>query len=191
MNNNLIGILQQIANEYGEDILNNPKRVRGLLADMAAREPKAEKKALEKCFEMGFYIELKNSKKTALQKGVLIDRLQNQEGFAMELCKDSVDIITALIQGTKPSQPSITSPNQAFAPMINPEASVYFHRGNEYFKNRDFDNAIKEYTEAIKLNPKNWSLYRQRNHAYVFMGYTQKAHTDYSMAKKLRYIGNW
>jgi hypothetical protein len=61
MNKNLLDILQQIVNEHGEDILNNPKRVQGLLADMAAREPKAEKKALGKCFEMGFYAELKNS----------------------------------------------------------------------------------------------------------------------------------
>jgi TolA-binding protein len=96
MNNNLFDVLQQIVNEHSEDILNNPKRIRGLLADMAPREPKIEKKALAKCFEMGFYTEFKNSEKTALQKGVLIDRLQNKEGFTPELCEGSVDIIVAL-----------------------------------------------------------------------------------------------
>jgi hypothetical protein len=51
MNNNLLGVLQQMVNEYGDDILDDAKRVRGLLAEMAPREPKTEKKALVKCFE--------------------------------------------------------------------------------------------------------------------------------------------
>jgi hypothetical protein len=96
MNSNLLNVLQQMINEYGEDILNNPKRVRGLLADIAAREPKAEKKALVKCFEMGFYTELKNTDETEPQKGTLVERLRNSEGFALELCEGSIDIIAAL-----------------------------------------------------------------------------------------------
>jgi hypothetical protein len=34
MNANLLTVLRQITNEYGEDILQNPRRVNALLLDM-------------------------------------------------------------------------------------------------------------------------------------------------------------
>jgi hypothetical protein len=102
MNNNLLGILQQMANEHGEEILNNPRRVQGLLADMAAREPKAERKALGKCFEMGFYSELKNANEPEQHKIMLVNRLNYEEGFAPELCEGSVAIISALLYAQHP-----------------------------------------------------------------------------------------
>jgi hypothetical protein len=103
MNDNLFNCLQQIVNEHGDDILNNPKRVHGLLADMAAREPKPEKKALDKCFEMGFYTELKNTDEPEQHKITFAKRLAYEEGFAPELCEGSVAIIAALVDALRPN----------------------------------------------------------------------------------------
>ena len=32
-------------------------------------------------------------------------------------------------------------------------AETHFNRGNEHIRNNDFSSAIREYTEAIRLNP--------------------------------------
>ena len=37
----------------------------------------------------------------------------------------------------------------------NPTAQAAFERGQKYYDNEDYDNAIKEYTEAIRLDPEN------------------------------------
>jgi hypothetical protein len=102
MNPSLFNVLQHIANEHGEDVLNNPKRVQGLVADMAAGEAKAEKKALAKCFELGFYAEFKNSDEPEQTKAALVARLQREEGFARELSEDSVALIAALADALRP-----------------------------------------------------------------------------------------
>jgi LysM repeat protein len=115
MNTNILTVLRQIVNDYGEDILNNPKRVRGLMADMAAGEPKAEKKALGACFEKGFYTELKNAVEPEEQKITLVNRLHYEEGFDLELCEDSVDII-AVLAGVQDPVAEITREKEVKVP---------------------------------------------------------------------------
>jgi hypothetical protein len=124
MNNNLFVALQQMQNEHGEDLFNNPKRVQGLLADMAAHESKAEKKALGKCFEMGFYAELKNSSEPEQHKITLANRLAYEEGFAPELCEGSVAIIAALVEGQRAKE-------EARVPAVNKPKTLCHGCGKE------------------------------------------------------------
>jgi tetratricopeptide (TPR) repeat protein len=67
----------------------------------------------------------------------------------------------------------------------------HIERGFKYFKKGDYSNAVREYTESIKLEPTDWYAYQMRGYAYTCMDDTQKANADYEMAKKLGYIGYW
>jgi hypothetical protein len=107
MNAKLFTVLQRIVSEHGEDILNHPKRVQAMLADMAPHESKAEKKALIKCVEMGFYAELTGTE--APDRNLLERHLHNEEGFSDDLCEGSIAIIAALVDARRPKSEASAS----------------------------------------------------------------------------------
>jgi len=63
------------------------------------------------------------------------------------------------------------------------------NRGNTYRITRDYDKAIGDYTEAIRLDPKCAEAYHNRGLAYSQKGDIAKADGDFAQAKKLRYKG--
>jgi TonB family protein len=60
----------------------------------------------------------------------------------------------------------------------------YAHRGSLYFKNNDFENALKDYTEAIRLKPDYENHYTMRAEIYRKLGKTDLAETDELKAKE-------
>jgi len=58
----------------------------------------------------------------------------------------------------------------------------FFERGNTYFNNQDYESAIINYTEAIKLNPNFAEAHYNRGLAYYNKGSIDLAITDYTMA---------
>jgi len=61
-------------------------------------------------------------------------------------------------------------------------ATDYFERGNRYFLNNDYDKAIAEYTESLRLYPHNPTAYYRRGDSYESIGNKQLAITDYDAA---------
>jgi tetratricopeptide (TPR) repeat protein/serine/threonine protein kinase len=64
-------------------------------------------------------------------------------------------------------------------------ASTYRHRGDAWGAKREYDKAIADYTEAIRLNPKNARAYTERGHVYYKKEDYDKAITDYTEAIRL------
>jgi uncharacterized caspase-like protein len=60
-----------------------------------------------------------------------------------------------------------------------------FDRGYEHFKKKDFDRAIADYGEAIRLNPSFAQAYDGRGSAYRYKGDFDRAIADYSVAIRL------
>lgn len=56
---------------------------------------------------------------------------------------------------------------------------AYFHRGNAYFVKRNYDRAIDNYDDAIRLNPKYLKAYHIRGNAYYLKGFYEKALADF------------
>ncbi len=76
--------------------------------------------------------------------------------------------------------------NKIFISSYNKQISlVYVTRGNTYFKLKEYKQAIDDYTQAIKLDPKNAIYYNARGTTYSQLKDYKQAIDDYSQAIKI------
>ena len=101
MNDNLLNIVTKIVAEQGENVFAEPRRVVAFFADLAHDEPKPQKNAFIKCLEDGFPQLLKNTSEPerALCKQRLAQKLHDDEGFDLELCEDTVELLATVLFG--------------------------------------------------------------------------------------------
>jgi lipoprotein NlpI len=66
-----------------------------------------------------------------------------------------------------------------------PTARGHSNRGNAYYVKGDNDKAIADYSEAIRLNPKDAAVFSHRGSAYLAKGQHDRAIADYSQAIQL------
>jgi tetratricopeptide (TPR) repeat protein len=64
-------------------------------------------------------------------------------------------------------------------------AISYLNRGDAYYFRRDYDRAIADYTEAIRIDPKNSASFNSRANAYSGKGDRDRAIADYDEAIRL------
>ena len=67
----------------------------------------------------------------------------------------------------------------------NNDAEAYNNRGNAYYEKGDYDRAIAEYTEAIRLDPNFAEAYNNRGSVYGVKGDLDRAISDFSQAIRL------
>jgi formylglycine-generating enzyme required for sulfatase activity len=92
-------VLSDIAARYGAAALEDGRRVRALLADLAAAVPKPQKNALIACVEHGFPVALRNTEDRAGCIARLSRELREEEGFSAELCEEAVRTLAAALFG--------------------------------------------------------------------------------------------
>lgn len=69
--------------------------------------------------------------------------------------------------------------------MLNPkDANIYSFRGTAYFRNGEYDRAIADYGEAIRMQP-HADYYAERGDAYSGKGEYERAIADYDQALTL------
>jgi len=86
-----------------------------------------------------------------------------------------------------------TEPNKEFAKKIlrqiedtaKQEAKAAFERGLKNVENMDLDQAIKDFSEAIRLNPNVSNFYNLRGCAYMKKGHNDQAIIDFNEAIRL------
>ena len=61
----------------------------------------------------------------------------------------------------------------------------YNNRGNAYHSKRDYDSAIADYSEAIRINPKYAMPYNNRGNSYHAKGDDDRAMADFNEAIRL------
>jgi Flp pilus assembly protein TadD len=62
---------------------------------------------------------------------------------------------------------------------------LYYSRGWDFYNRQDYDRAISEYNEAIKLEPHNATYYFARGVAYLDTNDYDKAISDFNEAIRL------
>jgi hypothetical protein len=119
MNTNLFNALKEIVSKHGGvETLSDARRVKALLADIAAGEPKPQKNALVACIEQGFVPALQNvsAGERGAAKTKLAERLNREEGLDMALCADALDLLEAALFGgvsAKAAPPGTAAPGMA------------------------------------------------------------------------------
>jgi predicted RNA-binding Zn-ribbon protein involved in translation (DUF1610 family) len=102
MNINVLNILKQITAQYGEEVLEDPRRLKAFFSDLAKDEPKPLRTAFGKCVESGFYRILKDTA-TPEERREVIDRLarrlRDEEGLDIALCAEALELLAAAIFG--------------------------------------------------------------------------------------------
>jgi hypothetical protein len=118
----------RITAEQGEDILADPQRLKGFVADYAAAESKAERLALGRCIEYGAYRELKNAPDREAVKVALARRVYAGEGLDMALCGEALDALEAALFGAPQAGPQpayrTRAPAPAYQQPYQPQAPV-------------------------------------------------------------------
>ena len=65
-------------------------------------------------------------------------------------------------------------------------ATAFMNRGLAYKKKSQWDRAIADYSEAIRLTPDNAQVFNNRGNAYFFNGQWDRALEDYDNAVRLQ-----
>ena len=63
-----------------------------------------------------------------------------------------------------------------------------FQTGSDYSDTGDYEKAVLNFDESIRLNPKNASAYYKRGIAYQGLGEDERAERDFQKAKELGYV---
>ena len=72
------------------------------------------------------------------------------------------------------------------AHLVNYQSDLLFFRGISFSFKGDFDSAISDYDQAIKLKPDDANVYKYRGDAYFDKGRHDQAIADYDQAIKLK-----
>jgi tetratricopeptide (TPR) repeat protein len=70
------------------------------------------------------------------------------------------------------------------------DPAFFNNRGWEFYQNGDYDKAISDYTEAIRLDSNYANAYYSRGLAYRKQGNEAQAQADFRKAKQLGYTGS-
>jgi TonB family protein len=115
------------------------------------------------------------------------------EEFEKELSKNgaSPELIAAIRQKSlKPQASSAPVPTPttiaATAPKLTPDSAFYRQRGDEYYAAGEYERAISEYDQAIRLNQQDVAAYYSRGFAYHYKNNQDRAFENYKTAIRLK-----
>jgi len=99
----------------------------------------------------------------------------------------SVAIVFASVSSYRSVEPSYSIPlnSSGLIALDTNRAEAFFKSGNAKSENKDYKGAISDYTEAIRINPKNATAYFWRGSAKSDLGDKYGAIADYTESIRL------
>jgi tetratricopeptide (TPR) repeat protein len=119
------------------------------------------------------------------EKGELIGvaRLENTQGQNWNFAIAVEKVSAALMQPSNGQFSGPALPKVTPTPAI--DADAHFDRGMAFLERREYDKAINEFSEAIRLDPNYVPAYVSRGNAYAIHGAGDKAIDDFTEAIRL------
>jgi tetratricopeptide (TPR) repeat protein len=119
------------------------------------------------------------------EKGELIGvaRLENTQGQNWNFAIAVEKVSAALMQPSNGQFSGPALPKVTPTPAI--DADAHFDRGMAFLERREYDKAINEFSEAIRLDPNYVHAYVSRGNAYGIHGAVDKAIDDFTEAIRL------
>jgi len=182
-------ILKKLANEQGKEVLLTPAKYKAFLSDYTCGEYKKESRLVLQALEAGVQKAIDAAEDIEICRKQQIRTLREEYFLAQEVAADVVNTLALVLRGyiAKPEAvPENRGQNQNNTGTGNAnDSSAYAKRGVDYLMQGQLDAAIREFNEAIKLDPKNFSYYGNRGAAYVMQGKNEAAIRDLNEAIKL------
>jgi len=209
MDHEFIAILQQLIAEQGKEALLTHSKCKPLLADYAKNDYKKECRLLLQAVDAGAAKAINDTQELELCKKQQVRVLQEEHFLAAEAATDIVDTLALVLRGQQASAASNICSNCGkelqkewhscpfcSTPVVktqkkqpansNPQdAQSYYDKGESYYENDDFDNAITQFNEAIRLDPNFAVAYNSRGNSYDANDEYDAAIKDYSEAIRL------
>jgi len=176
MNPEFVAILQKLITEQGKETLLNTAKCKAFLSDYTRGEYKKESRFLLQALDAGVQKAIDSAENIALCKKQQIRYLHEEYGLDEELAADVVNTLVLILRGDDQKS----------------DVEALIEKGKEYYKNRNFDNANKQFDEAInilntviRLDPNDVSMYAWRGDAYYQKGQYDAAVKDLNEAVRL------
>ena len=145
-------------------------------------------------------IALRSKKATLVQKNEILTEAVKQRGITFTLTPQiedelrnngaSVELIEAIRQKSpKPTATPTPKPTATATPTPTPpppDAAFYQKRADDFLAKGEYDHAIADYDEIIKLNPKDAVAYYSRGFASQYKADHTRAFEDYKTATELK-----
>ncbi len=97
-----------------------------------------------------------------------------------------IEVMQALDFTNTKTPPIVITRTQSTAPTVPAlDADAYYNRGRSYYNKKDYDRAIAEYNQALRLDPNYVYAYNNRGLVYYNLKDYDRAIADYNQALKL------
>jgi tetratricopeptide (TPR) repeat protein len=192
MNDEFADVLRQIAERYGKEVFLEHARCKALLEDCAAGEFPKEMRLFIQALEAGFVKALIDSGELPITQKQIAQRMQEDLSMAEKPAAEMVDAIARALRGNRgkvgigdAERPRIGE-NRSARKNAADEAGAFNRRGIAYARKGDFDRAIADYDEALRIKPDYAEALKNRGIAYEKKGDFDRAIADYDEALRIK-----
>jgi len=170
-------ILQKFISEHGKEALLNESKCKTLLADYTKGEFKKESRLLLQAHKARVLKAINTTQELASCKKQQALLLHEEYGLDKKSAADIVNALAFVLRGDTASEETHTAFEFGMNQNSNKAAESnikyfndYINSGYTYFWKGDYNSAIKEYDEAVRLEPDSASGYNSRGSAYLKKG---------------------
>ncbi|MDR1637026.1 MAG: tetratricopeptide repeat protein [Treponema sp.] len=191
-------LIQTLITEQGKEVLLNPANNRAFILDYTGSEFARERRLLLRVIEAGAAKAIDAADDLEICKKQQARYLCEEFFMAEEIAADVVDMLALVLRGDKKNSvlndnlipknipKKITyTPNAGTLAGVQTQAENFYKKGILLYLKGNYERSIKDFTEAIRLDPNFAKAYNKRGEVYNDKGECDQAIADCTEAIRL------